>query len=163
MPRVFLGLGSNIEDRFAYLSQAYQQISKQYKIISTSSIYETEPIGEKNQSKFFNAVIEIETNETPQELFSFIKSVEKIIGRIERGKWQTREIDIDILLFSNLILETNELTIPHKEMHKRKFVLTPLDEIGSKIIHPKFNSTIFQLLSECNDKSEIQKTEFQLS
>ncbi|MBS4029611.1 MAG: 2-amino-4-hydroxy-6-hydroxymethyldihydropteridine diphosphokinase [Ignavibacteriales bacterium] len=160
MSRVFLGLGSNIENRLEYLQKTFQEISKQYNIISVSAIYETEPIGETNQQNFLNAVIEIETDETPKQLFSFIKSVEKKIGRIERGKWQAREIDIDILLFDNVVLDIPELTIPHKEMHNRKFVLQPASEIAGSIVHPVFKKSITRLSQECQDNSIVQLTQY---
>jgi len=163
MSRVFLGLGSNVGNRFEYLLRAFEEIGKHYKIISISSIYETEAWGETQQQNFLNAVIEIEASESSRKIFSTIKSIEKNIGRIERGKWQAREIDIDILLNENEILETVVLTIPHKDLHNRKFVLVPMNQIAPNVIHPIFKKTIAQLLSECNDKSRIQISDFQLT
>ena len=87
---------------------SFEEIGKHYKIISISSIYETEAWGETQQQNFLNAVIEIEASESSRKIFSTIKSIEKNIGRIERGKWQAREIDIDILLNENEILELSK-------------------------------------------------------
>jgi 2-amino-4-hydroxy-6-hydroxymethyldihydropteridine diphosphokinase len=161
MAKVFLGLGSNVGERFGYLQKAYDEISLRSKIISSSAIYETEPMGKMKQQNFFNAVIEIETNETLDELFSFIKLLEKKIGRRARGKWESREIDIDMLLFGNEIIETERLTVPHKEMHKRKFVLIPFVEIAPNIIHTKLQQSMASVLKDCTDNHSVTKTHYQ--
>ncbi|MBM4166314.1 MAG: 2-amino-4-hydroxy-6-hydroxymethyldihydropteridine diphosphokinase [Ignavibacteria bacterium] len=161
MAKVFLGLGSNIGNRIEYLQKAYEEISKHYKLLSASVMYETEPIGEKNQQNFLNAVVEIETNETPEQLFSFIKTLEKKIGRRQRKTWQPREIDIDILLFGNEIIETEHLSIPHKEMHKRKFVLIPFVEIAPNCVHTTLQQTIANVLNDCTNNHSVTKTHYQ--
>lgn len=158
MSRVYLGLGSNIDDRLKYLGKALKEIGelKDTKIIKSSSIYQTEPWGIKEQNSFLNLVTLIETGIPPTELLKDLKDIEIRCGRIKREKWYEREIDIDILFYGNEIFNSGKLVIPHPELHKRKFVLVPLNEIDSGFIHPVFNESIETLLKKTSDNSEIK-------
>jgi 2-amino-4-hydroxy-6-hydroxymethyldihydropteridine diphosphokinase len=102
----------------------------------TSSLYRTDPVGVTNQPEFLNLAIEAETALDPVELLRAVKRVERDIGRRPTFRWGPRVVDIDILLYDGLVLETPELTIPHHEMMRRAFVLIPLAEIAPELVHP---------------------------
>ena len=110
---------------------------------------------------FWNSVIEISTHWSPEVLLSKIHFIEKNFGR-KRGKEQysSRKIDVDILYFDDLFMETDELIIPHPHINKRKFVLVPLNEIAPKLKHPLFRLTSIQMLENCMDESVIKKVQF---
>ena len=157
MSRVFLGIGSNIGDRIAYIKKALKYIGElqDTEIIKSSSIYRTEPWGYKEQGVFLNLVILIETKLIPLKLLEDLKQVEKKCGRIEREKLHEREVDIDILFFDDLVLKSEQLEIPHPLLRERKFVLIPLNEIDSDFIHPLFNESVKSLLDKTTDTSEV--------
>lgn len=154
---IALSLGSNIGDRLANLSLAIDLL-RSSEIIShviTSSIYETEPIGESNQGNFLNLCLSCKTKHNEMELLEFLKSVEHYVGRLIRKRWHEREIDIDILFFGDIVIKSQHLVIPHERMHERKFVLAPLAEILPNYIHPIFGVTVQKLLENCSDKSQV--------
>ena len=152
----FIGLGSNIESRKENLTNACQCINKYIgNIINFSKIYETEPWGEKNQKKFLNQVIKVKTKLTPLKLLKKCKKIEIKLGRVSCKKWGQRLIDLDILYFNNNIISTNRLIIPHQYIHKRKFVLTPLNDIDKNYLHPKLKLSNNALLKKCNDKKSV--------
>lgn len=154
---VFLGLGSNINDRLKYLDTAASLIGSCSNIetVSVSSVYETEPWGIKEQDSFLNRVMKVNTSFTPEELLDFIKEAEKKTGRKERQKWYEREIDIDILFFGTTILENDTFAIPHKEVQNRRFVLIPMCELDGDFVHPVLNKTMTELLKLTKDFSEV--------
>lgn len=136
---IFLGLGSNKGDRIKFLLNAVEKIKHNTKciLVNSSSVYETTPYGNIDQENFFNAVISISSDLSPDELFDFIKQIEQELGRFELNKkWGPREIDIDILFYNQLIYIKDNLIIPHSEVLKRDFVLVPLIEIAPEFIHP---------------------------
>lgn len=154
---VFLGLGSNINDRLKYLNTAASLIGSCSNIetVEVSSVYETEPWGIKEQGSFLNSVMKVNTTFTPEELLDFVKETEKKAGRKERKKWFEREIDIDILFFGNMVLESERFSIPHKEIQNRKFVLVPMCELNGEFIHPVLKKTMNELLKITEDISEV--------
>lgn len=115
------------------------------KVEKVSSVYETSPYGVVEQAEFFNAVIKIETELEPKELFHLLKSVENKVGRNFTKKWGPREIDLDILFYNDLIYSDEEITIPHKDLLNRDFVLVPLIEIEPELIHPEHNKKISEI------------------
>ncbi|MFK4786217.1 2-amino-4-hydroxy-6-hydroxymethyldihydropteridine diphosphokinase [Fusobacterium sp. MFO224] len=141
---VYLSLGSNIGAKKDNLSKAIELIKNlsNTEVTTISSFLETEPYGLKEQDNFFNACIEIKTLFSPHELLHNLLQIEKEMGRIRTIKWGPRVIDIDIILFDNLILQDDDLAIPHPYMCDRMFVLKPLSEIAPNIIHPLENKTI---------------------
>ena len=149
MTIVYLSLGSNIEDRVGYIQQAVKllQNNNSFKVIRFSTLYETEPWGNKNQDWFLNAIIEAKTELSPQELLQHCQQVEKNLGRIREGipRWGARTIDIDILLYGNHLISTDDLTIPHPRMHERAFVLVPMLELVPSLKHPILNKTMLEL------------------
>lgn len=138
---VFLGLGSNLGDREAHLADAIATLSSDVSINVTaqSAIIETEPMGVENQGKFLNAVIEIETSLTPQELLQTCLGIEIQHGRVRDEKWGPRTIDIDILFFDDQLIQEEGLHVPHPEVHNRAFALQPMAEIAPDFVHPRFN------------------------
>ncbi|MGB9552892.1 MAG: 2-amino-4-hydroxy-6-hydroxymethyldihydropteridine diphosphokinase, partial [bacterium] len=162
--KAYLGLGSNLGDRQNNLIQALQQLKSQVKVEKVSSFYETEPVGFLDQPLFINAVCLISTELNPQELFSFIKRIERRMGRQPSFRNAPRPIDIDILFYDDLVLDSPELTIPHPSLHQRAFVLVPLSEIAPALVHPVLKKTVAELLKTV-DTSGIRKLprSFQLS
>lgn len=159
MASVYLILGSNLGNRLHFLQQAKQQLTeKAGRIISQSSLYETEPWGFNHDNQFINQVIILQTQLLPADLLTEIKNIEKLLGR-EKGKerYTARTIDIDILFYDNLIVNTPQLTIPHAEIPNRRFVLEPLCEIDGEFFHPCFKKPIKELLSECSDSNIVIK------
>jgi len=155
---VYLGLGSNVGNRAGFLKKTAEKISehKNIKLIRSSSMYETEPWGITDQEKFLNSVIEIETGLMPSELLDFLKATEKSVGRTKRGKWLEREIDIDILFFGDLVYQSGVLTVPHKEVQNRRFVLVPMNEIAPDFVHPVLLKPMKKLLALTRDKSKVK-------
>lgn len=162
MPEIFLGLGSNIENREEHISKAIEFIKDISEIIflRCSSFYETAPWGIEVQNNFINCVIEISTDIKPKELFRILKDVEIKCGRQKRDKWTEREIDIDILFYGDLVYEKNGIVIPHKEISNRNFVLIPMNELEPDLIHPVTKKTISEILLETGDKLMCKKINF---
>ncbi len=154
---VLISIGSNLGKRIENILQAINLLKEKKVLenIKTSSFYETEPVGYKNQPNYINIAITGETQLSPKELLLKCKEIEKLVGRVSRPKWHAREIDIDILLYGGNIINTTELQIPHPEMCKRKFVLIPANEIASNWIVPSFNKTIAEILEICQDSSRV--------
>lgn len=156
----YLCLGGNIGDRETALNQAIFIISQEIgNIVSKSGIYETEAWGVENQQAYLNQCVAVTTNLTAEELIHKVLVIEKKLGR-ERSNsiiYEPRIIDIDIIFYNNTIIETPQLTVPHPRLHLRKFVLIPLSEIASNHLHPILNKTIFNLLSDCEDQSEVKE------
>ncbi len=157
MNGIFLLLGSNRGDRQQMLASARQQIGHFATIKRCSSVYVTAAWGNVHQPDFLNQVLEVETLLTPEELLAEILSVEKKLGRERNEKWGSRTLDIDILLFHDVVLKTPPLTVPHSELHNRRFALVPLCELAAEAIHPVLKKTFQQLLTECPDKLEVNK------
>lgn len=148
MRKIFLGLGSNLGNKKANLDRAITTINRHYdiKVVATSSIIETEPWGMTEQLEFLNMAIEIETELNPKSLLNEIMRIEDDLGRVRDIKWGPRIIDIDILFYDTLILNVDELNIPHPYLSERDFVLKPLNEIASDFVHPVSGMTVKELL-----------------
>ena len=152
----YLSLGSNLGNRKNNLNEAIFHLkSKAGLIINTSKVYESEPWGLKDQNFFLNQVIKLKTSFSPQDLLKCCKNIEIKMGRSKSIKWGARNIDIDILYFSKLILNEDDLKIPHPLIQERKFVLLPLNELNKKFNHPTLNKTNSKMLEDCSDNSNI--------
>jgi len=159
MKQIFLGFGSNIGNRRVNIEKALDDLERyvEMKLIKRSAFYETEPVGKKDQSFFLNLVAEFETSFSPDELLTVIKKEETNLGRKQRDHWDAREIDIDILFFGDECIENGTLIVPHKEIPRRRFVLSPMAEIAPEFIDPRSGKTIANLLEECVDQSFIER------
>jgi len=161
MHKVYLLLGSNRGNKALLLEKAVERLSSvSLKRVISSSLFESEPWGFNANEWFLNKAVLIETDLSPESLLSQILKIEKELGRVRgvlKEGYESREIDIDILLYDNLVLDSEILTIPHPRMHLRKFVLEPLMEISPDIVHPLFGKTISELYKICPDKSIVKK------
>lgn len=158
MHQVFLSLGSNVGDRNENLRNANFFLNQgTNRILRFSSVYETEPWGNKDQQNFFNQVVEIGTELPAVELLAFLKGIESHMGRtVSEIRYEPRVIDIDILFYEQLILTSETLMIPHPLIHQRRFVLIPLVEIAENWIHPVLGHTMKELLDRCDDSLEVK-------
>lgn len=156
---VFIGVGSNKGNRIDNIKSAIDLINglTGCNVKKISSLYETIPFGDVKQNNFLNAVIKISTTLHPQELFIELKNIEQILGRILREKWGPREIDLDILFYNDLIISNEIITLPHKGIINRDFVVVPLIEIEPHLIHPVFNKKMIDLVSELKVTNIINK------
>ncbi len=157
MVNVILGLGSNIYPKSKNLRDAVRMLSNHAKIIQVSSIYKSISLLRDSQDDYFNIVLSINTDLDPNTLLKLIKSIEKTLGRADAEKWSSRIIDIDILDYNKEIIQLEDLSIPHSEMHKRSFVLYPLKEIVPNYLHPVFQKSVDTLLNELNDDLDIKR------
>ena len=154
---VYIALGSNQGNRFKFLEKAVKQIGTKIGTIkSISPIYETEAWGFKGNA-FLNACLKLETDKEALSIMDLLLSIENEFGRkrtSEKG-YRSRPIDLDILLYQNEVINHKRLQIPHPRMELRQFVLTPLSDIASEIIHPKIKKSIGELQLNCTDKSPL--------
>ena len=150
----FIALGTNLGDKRENLKQALCKIEeKDNKVVLKSYIYETKPYGVKEQPDFYNAVIGILTPYKPQALLNVLKTIEGEMGREETEKWGPRIIDLDIILYGDIILDDDRLKIPHPDFKNRDFVLRPLKEIARMIVDPVSEKTMGELYSELDNDS----------
>ena len=146
----YLSLGSNIGDRKDYLQAAIDKLNRDSftKVTKIASYIETKPYGNVEQDDFLNTALEIKTLRSPQELLQLANEIEAMLGRERIIHWGPRTIDIDIILYDDVVINEENLIIPHKEMHKRKFVLEPICEINPALIHPLLDKSVYKLLEE---------------
>ncbi len=158
MSKVYCGLGSNLGNKIANVNLAIEYLnSEKTKVVRRSSFYETKPLGDEHSPNYVNAVVEIETELTPFDLLKFLKYIEKKIGRTKTYRWGPREIDIDILLFDSEIISSDKLTIPHKEICNRDFVLVPLKEIAGDIEIPGSGLKISECINNLRNHYILKK------
>ncbi len=149
MPIAFIGIGSNLGDREENCERAIDLLIKRgIKVIKRSSMVETEPWGITEQPRFINMAIEVETGMRPEELLSTIKEIETDMGRHQGIRWGPRIIDLDILLYDDLIIKMPELEIPHPGTYDRDYVLKPLSEVAPEKMHPVLKKRIKEVFDE---------------
>lgn len=154
--KTFLLLGTNLGDRKKNLTVARNTIELNVgPITKASTIYQTAAWGKTDQPEFLNQAVEVETELTATRVLKEILEAERIMGRMRSVKWSERLIDIDILFYGNLVVNTPELTIPHPQLPHRRFALVPLAEIAPDFIHPQLSLTIAGLLERCRDLLEV--------
>ena len=155
---IFLSLGSNLGDRQAVLALAREQIAKRVGVVSSeSSVYETEPWGVADQPAFLNQVIRAETTLAPEEVLRIILDIEHELGRVRYERWGARVIDIDLLYYNALVLDSARLTLPHPRLQDRLFNLIPLAEIAPDFVHPSLKKTSLELLESCTDDGVVSR------
>lgn len=160
--QIFLSLGSNLGNRSEMLKQAIEAIgAKCGEAIAVSNLYQTEPVGFASNLPFLNCCIEIETEYSPTELVAALLEIELQQGRTrnkEQLGYANRLIDIDIVFYNHLVLDSPNLIVPHPRMHLRRFVLLPLSELCPQFVHPVLKKTVADLLAECADVSKVELT-----
>jgi len=161
MHQVFLGIGGNIGNKRTNFDKVYTHITNGLgEIVKHSSVYETPPWGFEADERFWNQVLLVETQLAPIEILQKVKEIEsKFERKSDNQRYASREMDIDILYYDDLFLETENLIIPHPRIHQRKFVLVPLNEIAPDFKHPLLRFTSMQMLENCKDSSVILKLE----
>jgi 2-amino-4-hydroxy-6-hydroxymethyldihydropteridine diphosphokinase len=164
MHRVLVGLGSNVGDRLGFLQKAVRELERTpgISVASISSVYETEPVGKKNQPRFFNAALELRSSVSASQVYERMKEIERLIGRTPTERWGPREIDLDLLYFDDEVIQGPAFIVPHRESSNRRFVLIPLSEIAADFIDPAKKCSIRSLLESCPDTCEVVKSSFQL-
>jgi 2-amino-4-hydroxy-6-hydroxymethyldihydropteridine diphosphokinase len=150
MHTVYLSLGSNLGDRRANLLEAIRRLAPQVIVTAESPMYDTPPWGEENQPTFLNMAVRGDTDLRPMDLRDHVKHIEAGMGRKPSYRWGPRSIDIDILLYDDLIVDAPQLRIPHARMHERGFVLVPLDAIAAEVRHPVLGLSIHELLERAD-------------
>jgi len=155
----YIGIGSNLGQPAGQCIEAIRRIAltRDVALLRCSSLYRTEPGGLKNQGWFVNAVVEVRTVLPARTLLQALLQIEKEMGRVRETHWGPRIIDLDILLFGQEVVQEDDLIIPHPELHKRRFVLVPLNELASYAIHPTFGVSIRGLLQRLQDDSGVER------
>ena len=155
--KIYLGLGSNMGDRESNLAQALKLLPPEVVVVEVSSVYESEPVGNKDQPWFLNTVCCAYTDLSPQKLLKYVKHIEEQMGRMLSLRDAPRPIDIDILFYGNRTMESELLTIPHPRLVERAFVLAPMVELNPEHVHPERSQTTGQLLSMLSDPGKLRR------
>lgn len=156
MATVYLSLGSNLGDRDKHLAEAREIIRNSFTPARFSHVYETEPVDLKEQPWFLNQVAEVRTELTPGILLEWVRLLEKGMGRQRAVPKGPRTMDVDILLYDDLRLETVDLSLPHPRLHQRRHVLVPLAELAAEVMIPGCRLTVSEALKKVEDRSEVK-------
>jgi len=154
---VYLGLGSNLGERQANLERAVELLGERLRMEKVSSVYETEPVGYEEQPPFLNAVCRVQTDIGPLQLLSLVKGIEASMGRVPGFTDGPRLIDIDIILYGDMVMMDPELTIPHPRMAQRAFVLIPLAEIAPGLVHPFSGESVEEMVANVDGIDGVKK------
>ncbi|MFD2571597.1 2-amino-4-hydroxy-6-hydroxymethyldihydropteridine diphosphokinase [Spirosoma soli] len=153
---LYLLLGANLGNRALTLRKTVSLINERIGVVTQQSeLYETAPWGVTDQPAFLNQVLVVETTLGPEAVLEQTKAIEQELGRVRLERWGARKIDIDLLYYDQLILQTDTLTIPHPYLHQRRFTLVPLAEVAPNFVHPILQKTNAELLAECDDLNEV--------
>lgn len=152
MQTIYLGLGTNLGDQMANLQAAVAGLAQKLVITAVSPIYQTPPWGVTDQPDFLNMCLAAQTDLSPEQLLTFVKTLETELGREPAKRWGPRLIDIDLLFVANQIFETEKLTVPHPRLAERAFVLYPLADIAPNFVHPVLGKTIAALAASVEDE-----------
>jgi 2-amino-4-hydroxy-6-hydroxymethyldihydropteridine diphosphokinase len=160
--KAYVGLGSNLGEREQHLKAALTAIASlpETRLGRVSSLYDTAPVGDLDQPNFLNAVAQVETGLTARQLLWNLLLIERRLGRVRHPsrRYAPRVIDLDLLVFGDQVLESDELVVPHPEMHRRGFVLAPLTEIEPGLVHPLLGRTMLELFEALEDRPRLRPT-----
>jgi 2-amino-4-hydroxy-6-hydroxymethyldihydropteridine diphosphokinase len=156
MAKVYLGLGSNLGNRALNIYSALRRLQEEIQLDRISSLYETQPVGHADQPWFLNLVCTGETHLSPEGLLVLAKRIERRMGRKEGVRFGPRIIDIDILFYEDLIMDTPQLEIPHPRLAERGFVLIPLNEVAPNLLDPRLNVAVGELLDGATSLEETR-------
>ena len=155
MPIAYIALGSNLGERKQNILAALSYMEQSgLKVLAVSSLLETEPYGVTDQPFFINAAVKIETELAAHDLLRLLLAIELKMGRVRKRHWGERNIDLDLLLYDNLVIKDKDLILPHPDMQNRLFVLSPLAEIAGDVIHPVFLFSISDMLDNLSSGDE---------
>jgi len=157
--KAFVGLGSNLGDREAQIRMALDELAKLpgSRVIRASSLYDSEPAGEVEQPNFLNAVAQLDTELTARQLLWNLLLIERRLGRVRSARWGPRSIDLDLLMFGELVVDEPDLQVPHPELDRRSFVLVPLVEIDPLLVHPVTGHTMLHHLSLLKTRPPVKR------
>lgn len=155
---IFLGLGSNLGDRAAWLAEAREHLEsdKTITVLQASSVYETAAHGLQKQPAFLNQVLEVATKLVPVLLLESLLRIENQLGRVRAQRWGPRNIDLDLLAYRDIEITSERLCVPHPEIPKRRFVLAPWREIAPDFMLPKWQRSVAELFARCEDDCEVR-------
>lgn len=155
---VYLLLGANLGDKQQMFIRARESVADQIgPIVRQSAEYETAAWGITDQPTYLNQVLVVQTRLTPTAVLANTQAIEQNLGRVRAEKWGSRVIDIDLLFYEDLIINTPTLTVPHPLLHERRFTLVPLAEVAPDLVHPVLKQPIHTLQANCPDESEVIK------
>lgn len=141
--RAFLGLGSNLGDRWAQLRAAVEELSRVETVTAVSPVYETEPMGgPSDQGPYLNAVVELDTARSPRELLELCRSLEAAAERVRQERWGPRTLDVDVLLVGHLVVKEDDLEVPHPRLWERRFVIAPLSDLAPELVPEGWESRL---------------------
>jgi len=153
----YIGIGSNLGDKPGNFRRAIEALGSdpRNRLVRSSPLYCTEPVGKTDQDWFVNGVVSVETSMRPGELLEFLLSIERKMGRVREEKWGPRTIDLDILFCEDQILNDTDLQVPHPRLHERRFVLIPLKDVAPDLVHPVLGKTVSRILAELDTEERV--------
>lgn len=160
MPLVYLGLGSNLGDRWANLHAAVQRLQAEpgLRVVAVSGVYETAPVDcPPGSGDYLNSAVAVETDRSPEDLLKLLLHIERQFGRVRTGPNSPRTLDLDLLLYADRFIDAPDLIVPHPRLHERAFVLEPLAEIAAQHVHPVLGATIADLAARVRDPAAVRR------
>ena len=156
----FIGLGSNLGERETHIRLAVDDLARlpETRLVLVSSLYDTEPVGDVEQPNFLNAVAQLDTGLTARQLLWNLQLIERRLGRVRHQRWGPRAIDLDLLLYGDLVVDEPDLRVPHPELTRRAFVLVPLSELDPLLEHPVTGELLVNHLSRLDAGPRVRRT-----